>query len=368
MKPISGIVFAACVFAILAAPSPSYGAAPAAAAKDSLPAPTERRVVERGGNHRVWQWETYEKSPAGQIVARPHQITELAAGLHYQDASGQWVEAQEMIEPFSGGAIAQQGQHQVIFANNLNSHGAIDMQTPDKKRLRSNILGLMYVDTATGDAAFIARIQDSTGVRASLNQVLYANAFEGVLADVRYTYKRGSFEQDVILREQPPAPEAYGLNPETTVLEVVTEFLNPPPATITGETDAADDQRDETIVWGSTTIGRGKAFDLSDAKAVHGRMPVNKRYLNIDGRHYLIEQVQMKKIRGQLNNLPLQAASKSKPSVMASKHPQFPNTPLARVDEKSKMKLASMAPSDQGYVLDYVTVSAAQTNFTFQGT
>jgi hypothetical protein len=52
--------------------------------------------------------------------------------------------------PYASGAIARQGQHQVIFANNLNSAGAIDQMTPDAKRLRSNILGLAYYDRASG--------------------------------------------------------------------------------------------------------------------------------------------------------------------------------------------------------------------------
>src|ERR1035437_3790744 len=102
-----------------------------------LPVPTDYRVVDRGPNHRVWQNETYEKTPDGKIITRVHKFTELASGLHYQQ-NGQWVEAKEKIEVFAGGAIARQGQHQVIFANNLNSYGAIDMQTPDGKRLRSN--------------------------------------------------------------------------------------------------------------------------------------------------------------------------------------------------------------------------------------
>ena len=130
-------------------------------------------MVDRGANHRVWQRETYEQSPDGKIVPHVHSYTELATGLHYRDAStGQWVESQELIEPFSGGAVARYGQHQVIFANNLNSAGAIDMQTPDGKRLRSNILGLMYHDTATDQAVLIAGLQDSTGELVSSNQVL----------------------------------------------------------------------------------------------------------------------------------------------------------------------------------------------------
>ncbi|MGA2891106.1 MAG: hypothetical protein ABSE51_24075, partial [Terracidiphilus sp.] len=127
-------------------------------------------------------------------------------------------------------AISQFGQYQVIFANDINSAGAIDIQTPDGKRLRSNILGLAYYDTSTGNSVMIAQVQSSQGELISSNQILFPDAFSGVNADVRYTYKKGAFEQDVILREQPPTPESLGLNSETTEIEVLTAIINPPEA------------------------------------------------------------------------------------------------------------------------------------------
>lgn len=140
--------------------------------QSGLPTPTAYRVVDLGANHRVWQRETYEKSPTGKIVPHIHKYTEMATGMNYQDANGQWVESKEEIDAYATGAIANQGQYQVIFANNLNSQGAIDLQTPDKKRLLSNILGLSYYDSATGQSAMIGQIQDSQGEQISANQVL----------------------------------------------------------------------------------------------------------------------------------------------------------------------------------------------------
>jgi len=242
------VALLACSIAgILAAQTSTVATAPVQTVQDTLtPEPTAFRVMDREANERVWQRETYEKAPDGKIITRIHKYTELATGLHYKNAKGEWVESKEEIETFAGGAIARQGQYQVIFANNLNSAGAIDMQTSDGKRLRSNILGLMYHDSASGDAVLIAQLQDSQGELISSNQVLYSDAFEGVKADVRYTYKKGSFEQDVILREQPPTPEAYGLNPATTELEVMTEFINPPQETIKDQRNKAGNLLDET--------------------------------------------------------------------------------------------------------------------------
>ena len=191
-----------------------------------VPPPTAYAVVARAANSRVWERTVYERGPNGQAIPRKHRYTELASGLNYWDSTaGQWVESQELIEAYPSGAISRRGQYSVIFANNLNSAGAIDQQTADGKRLRSNIIGLAYSDYSTGQSVLIAQIQNSQGELIAANQVLYPNAFEGVKADVRYCYKKGSFEQDIILREQPPTPESLGLNSQTTEIEVLTEYL-----------------------------------------------------------------------------------------------------------------------------------------------
>lgn len=330
----------------------------------ATPADTDYAVTERGANHRVWQRTTYEQGPNGKVVPHVHSYTELATGMHYKDANtGQWLESQELIEAFSGGAVARQGQHQVVFANNLNSAGAIDMQTPDGKRLRSNILGLMYYDPATGNAVLIAELKDSEGGLISDNQVLYPDVFEGVKADVQYTYRRDGFEQDVILREQPPTPESFGMNPDTTELEVFTEFINPPEASV--KDNAADNglEADQEIGWGAVTLGRGKAFNLGGQTA---QAPVAKRYVKIQGRYFLLEKVSMKDILPAVSKLPEQAANPVKLPVMAFKSLVLPKTPLARLGA-GPMRLASSSLPNKGYVLDYVTLNSSTNNYTFQG-
>jgi hypothetical protein len=212
------------------------------------------------------------------------------------------------MSTYPAGAIARQGQYQVIFANNLNTEGAIDQQTPDAKRLRSNILGLAYYDRSSGQIALIAQIQDSEGQLISANQVLYPNAFTGVNADVRYTYKKGSFEQDVILREQPPTPESLGLNSATTEIEVLTEFLNPPAATLK-EHVRKNQLPDQDISWGVARLGQGKAFDLGEPPNRPSRVPVRRQYETVNRRTILIEAIPLLQIQPQLQNLPLQSSA-----------------------------------------------------------
>ena len=345
----------------------------AVASQASVPAATAYREVERGANHKVWQRETYEQGPDGKVVARIHKYTELASGLHYKNSQGEWVEAKEEIETAPGGAVARQGQHQVIFANNLNSYGAIDLQTPDGKRLRSNVLGLGYMDKATGQSVLIAEIQDSQGQLISANQVLYPDAFKGVKASIRYSYKKSSFEQDVILEEQPLAPEAYGMSSETTELVVMTEFLNAPAATVkerkaqkAGLVRSEADQADQEVSWGAMRLGRGKAFDLNEAQDSQQPVSVQRRYEKMNGRDILLEIVPVKNVQANLEKLPLQSSRKTKLPALAAKTLALPATPLAATEQKP-IHLAATTPANQGYVLDYIQLNTATNDYTFQG-
>ena len=331
------------------------------AAGVALPGPTPPQVVDIGPNHRLWQWREYEPMPNGQAMARLHQYREIASGLNYLSATRSWLPSQEIIEVFAGGAIARQGQHQVIFANNLNTPGAIDMQTPDGKRLRSNVLGLMYSDPTTGQAVQIAQLQDSDGQLVADNQVLYTSAFEGVNADVLFIYRRDGMEQNVILREQLPAPEAYGMNSATTELGVFTEFISPPAASVADLVPNAP-ETDQAISWGATTLGRGKAFNLNgdDAPAM-----VFKRYSTVNGRYFLLEKVRLRDIQQGLARLPEQASNARRLPGMASKNPVIPKAATAKSAARP-MRLALGLPADKGYVLDYNTLNVSYTNYTFQ--
>jgi hypothetical protein len=60
--------------------------------------------------------------------------------MYFCDSEGQLQEAQDLIEAVPGGAVARRGQVKVIFANNLNTEGAIDLQTKDGKRLRTRLV------------------------------------------------------------------------------------------------------------------------------------------------------------------------------------------------------------------------------------
>jgi hypothetical protein len=112
---------------------------PAIASQGMVPnQDTPYAVTERGPNHRVWQRTSYESTPDGKQVPHIHKYVELSTGLNFWDPNtSQWLESKEQIEAYPGGAVARQGQHKIIFSSNPNTAVAIDMQTPDGKRLQS---------------------------------------------------------------------------------------------------------------------------------------------------------------------------------------------------------------------------------------
>gem|GEM_PF-1653953 len=353
--------------------------------------------MERGPHHRVWERIEYEPAPDGRQVPRPHRYVELATGMHYW-SDGQWKESQELIEAYLGGAVARHGQHKVIFAYNLATLGAIDMELPDGNRLRSHVLGLSYFDTASGKNVLIAGVKDCTGVIVEPNQVLYADAFEGLRADVRYTYTRAGFEQDIILHERPLGPEAYGLDPATTRLQVWTEFVQgPKPVKARRAVQLAKGHQvaDETLDFGSMQIGTGKAFTLGEGsdpasggprrrageaarlEALQpGRgVPVGKQWLELEGRRFLVEEVPVDAVAEELESLPVTTApiAKAKPVSTAQLVLSLPVLPSRTGQAESAanpMELASagsVSLPDSALVLDYIILNSSMTNYTFRG-
>lgn len=329
---------------------------------------TSYSIKERGANHRVWERIEYELAPNGEQVPRVHQYTELATGMHYKGAHGEWLESKEEIQilPGNAGAAAIQGQHKVIFPVNL-SGGKIELNTPDEKWLRSRVLGLSYYDTASGKSVLIAEVKDSIGEVIG-NQVVYPDAFSDFKADVRYTWEKGSFEQDIILREQPPGPEEYGLDPDTTKLQVLTEFFDPPQTKRAVRTIRQNDgtiAEDDDLDFGAMRFGRGKAFSINDkAKDVS----VAKQWLKLEGRQFLIEEVGMPEVQKELKALPKPLSSTAKPKIRtASNKRSLPSVPMAKAGAET-MRMAQLPPAPrEGFVMDYIAINGSETNWLFKG-
>jgi len=343
-------------------------------------------VLDRGAHHRTVGRVTRELDTAGQALLVTNSYVELATGMHYWE-DDQWKETKEQIEIINGFAVASKGPHQVVFAANLNSSGAIELFTPDKKTMTSHVLGLAYFDYASGESVVFAQTKDSYGSVLGDNQVYYQDAFSGdCIADVRYTYRQSGFEQDILIVVAPPSPAAYGLNPETCKLEAWTEFIAAPAARKTQlvlyeEPDpvrrqewAEPDLIDESLDFGTMKIEQGSAFPLGETRPFGDQIvPTTKELSFIDNRLFLIEKTDYLSIKPQLNKLPqaVMAPINGKTNPLgdgkAGIARMLANLPTGEPGKWQSKQLAQIALPKQAYVLDYQTINGSITNYTFYG-
>jgi hypothetical protein len=246
----------------------------------SLASEESQHVVERGPNHNVWE-RTFQDWESGRTTIRTRRWIQLENGLNYWDPdSGTWRESTDEIRLTRGGALALHGQHRAIFSANVNDpRGALDLELGPGVRLRSSVLVLRYFDPLTGRYATLAQVKNAFGELLPPNQVIYRDAFDGLNADVVYTYRRDGLEADVVLRELPPSPADFGLNPETARIEVVTQFFEfPEPGKTTRllasvedpllrARIAAPDWPDDELIFGRYRMGSGRAFAWSAREA-----------------------------------------------------------------------------------------------------
>lgn len=333
-------------------------------------------VSERGPHHKIWERIVYENAPDGKRTPRRHAFVELATGMHFKNEKGEWEESKEEIEILSSnaGAVATKGQHKVTFPVEIKS-GLIELQTADGQWLRSRVWGLAYYDTATGESVLLAEVKTSDGQLLGDNVVNYPDAFTDFAADIRYTYTRAGFEQDVVLRGQPPAPEKFNLNPKTTRLQVLTEFVeSPEPAK---KSHQAEGMADETLGFGEMQIGGGKAFSVDSAGEAVGHVSVAKTWAPIEGRNYLIEEVRYDQVADQIQKLPevkpYEGASLERrgqgENVLAGLRNLLPKR-FVKADAPPTQKIKRLAKvkpdASPSFVMDYLVV-ASQTNFLFKG-
>jgi hypothetical protein len=356
--------------------------------------PVERKhydtTADVGPHHRVHVTLLESVLADGSTEVVTNRYVELASGLNYFDGT-EWKASKEEIEIFEGGAIARQGQHTVTFAPTLNVPGAIDMVTPDGKRMRSNVLGLSYYDAASGRSVLLAEIKESPGQVVGANQVVYPDTFTDLRADAVFTYRKGGFEQDIVLRDNPPPPEAFELDPATTRLEVLTEFIEfPEPARaavfLKQEEDAqkratmvAPDFVDERLEFGSMSMVQGRAFSVPAGEEAQEKWtPTGKQFVQMEGRWFLVEGLPYDAIKPELEKLEAKINPGRKERIRAIAQQNTRNRgqgrliPARRMAQASPgkgtraMMVAKAQSREPGFVVDYQTVNSIA-NMVFYG-
>ena len=339
----------------------------------TAPAPTPYTIVHREAHERTWQRTTYEVLPSGQVVPQVQSYDEIATGLCHPGPDGQWLDSQEAISLLpSGAAAATEGQHQVYFPIDLYD-GTIELDTPDGLQIQSRPVALCYDDGTS--VVLISSLTNSVGSLVASNQIIYPGAFTGpgIDADLRYTYRKSGFEQDVVLKQQLPPPEAFGLDSTNANLELVTEFFNAPEPKRSALTTGPNGLTDATLSFGSMKMIRGNAFSIGAFSATNsqtGGIAVCKSWEHMDNETCcLVEAVPYERIGPELSNLPafsgtvtLRGKSVNRASLARLLPPTRPREP-----ERRGRRIATASRHYQeGVVLDYQEV-LSETNFTFQG-
>lgn len=344
----------------------------------------ELRIQPRGPSESLVERLSEALDAEGSPVTVTNRYAELATGLNYLDGS-EWKATDTTLEIEPGFAKAWKGQHKVAFASDINSEGSVAIEMPDGTRVTGQIYGLAYFNQRTGESVLIAGIKSCEAWITDPNRVLYVDAFEGFAADVRYTYTRDGLEQDVILRESPPAPSEFGWDPEDVRLEVWTEFQSEAEpkrlakkVAVQRKNGQAVEIEDEEIGFGSMEMAAGKAFVLGSEST--SLTLVQKRWESLDnGRSFLVESVAIESMATALDALPV--PQKKEGASIRKTHPNrlqaLRSLPRSkRNPEREQVLIPKLGSSEEmvamnsrpGLVLDYqLNLTTGQTNYTFRG-
>jgi hypothetical protein len=156
----------------------------------------EAPVVTPSGPHSsIWSWTETAWDELGRPVTNEHSYLEVATGLNFPGARG-WEQSVEAFDLTAEGSfVALRGQHRVIIAGNINAGGSVDIELPDRQRLRSNPMGLAYFSPATGRSVLLAEVKDCPGERVEPNVVLFPDAFDTVPAALLYKSTKAGYDQ-----------------------------------------------------------------------------------------------------------------------------------------------------------------------------
>lgn len=247
------------------------------------------------------------------------------------------METSPRIELFKEGAIARGLQYSVIFAPNLASAGAVDLQFPDGQRLTGHLLWLAYTE---GDQlVMIAEVTDCAGevVGMEQNEIIFRNAFTDYEIDVKYIEARHKFCQGLVILERLPSPTRYGLT-ENAHLEVLTEWIAAPaPQREMRVVEAAHDgQRaltDEELGFGVMQFGSGRAFAVGDEGTGEAGIAVSKGWEQMrdavgNVRTFLVEKVPWRNVAPEMQKLPPPQAKAGKAEPPGQPNENFLNADL----------------------------------------
>jgi hypothetical protein len=339
-----------------------------------VPGAADYTIVQQGLDSRVWARSDLVTNEVGQVSTNISSYTELQTAMCYL-TNGHYVESQEIIEGFPGGAVARQGQIQMIFPNDPSTD-LIEAQTT-AGLFRSSVLTLSYADSAAQTNIILAELRSCQGQIISPNQVLYPGALvgEGASSSVRYTYRKYGYEQDILVNPDTMAlPEDYGLSSQspTLTIEVISEFFSPPTPNALGRSMTTPDGtvfEDDDVDWGPMRLGQGQAIFIGQS-GIPKSVPTTKRWVvTSDNRYFLVEDVPFSLLKKALLS---GGGASVQPRHKSVRHlASLSDLPRRRPAKSSRpnskpMEVALNKPAERGLVIDYTTLSSSGTNYVFQ--
>jgi hypothetical protein len=344
-----------------------------------VPPPTPYKIISRDGNSQIWERMTYDKSPWGTTIAHRHRVTEIASGLNYWTGA-EWALSDPKFQISADGlsAYAEKLQYKVSILANLNATNSVQIATPDGIILDTTPTAIGLYDAASGKSLIIAGITNCSGVQTSSGQIRFDNAFDDVSADVLFTTRRGSFSQDIILKQN-INPSDYGFPTNTTRIQIFTEFFDPPAPQQAATAIYMEKNQyirshmtdpdfvDHILKFGQLTFGRGRAFATSLTNSTGGA-PVAKEFEKIDGASYLVESVEYTAVEKDLQALPPAHASRAVKKRRYATSPRLSFAPKAKLSARQTHLAIAEAIEPKGVDVDYVALSGTETNpFTLRG-
>ena len=178
----------------------------------------------RDDHTKVWQL-TSERDG----FTFPTYLHEKGDNLHYNAGSSfspVWRDTVETLVPAKGGRgwEVRKGRHKVFLPEVLGENDPVTYEV-EGETLETALVEIGYWDSKSKRWETLGTIKRVKG-EAKNNILTFSDAFDGIQADLLYIYTKSSLEQDVILKECPPDPKEFGLDPETTSLVVLSKLSN----------------------------------------------------------------------------------------------------------------------------------------------
>nr|WP_321349275.1 LamG-like jellyroll fold domain-containing protein [uncultured Methanoregula sp.] len=282
-----------------------------------------------------------------------------------------------------GGAHGRGAGHRLDLDGNLNLEDSVVLTLPGGELFQAHVVAIAWADDA-GHTTWSGRLKDCQGSKLgdADDQVIYLDAFEGHKANVRLTYRATFYEQDIILKEAPQLPP--GIDSESARIEVWTELFQAPAPKITykkstrqvkGQTVEREDAA--FLQFGQMRIAEGRAFLLPVAEAPGptnrlDRLPIQKRWVEEQGRRFLVESIDLAVVRASLEKLPPQtAAVERRGSLPSPASRRLAATPFKKPAEHELAALGGVGSGrpgpTPGLLLDFLLVNNAIINVDFGG-